>query len=387
MTSFTCVFPSTRFGDAVLHELGETAGSLGRRAFLAIDPYLQSTATGDRIRELLSAAGLDVVTWSDIHPNPSCFGVDEATAIVREAGSDLVVAAGGGSAIDFGKAIAVVAPAEGPAWRFTERSDHEVLRPSEGLPIVAIPTTAGTGSEATPFAVLNNPELRQKSTIVSDLLVPRRVLIDPTLTMTMPHALTASTGFDALAHAIESRISRRSTPFSRIMAIEAIRLVARHLRRAVADANDIEARRGMAWAAAVAGAAIANVGVALPHALAQPVGGYTGAAHGATIAAVMVPILEESWRRAPEPFAEIARAIEPTVAKLSTAEQAEQSVALVADLLNDIGIAPHLADFGMADSDVAAVTEIALTSYYFDIKCHPHPVAKDDIRRIYRRCL
>jgi alcohol dehydrogenase class IV len=387
MNTFTCVFPSIRFGDGVLDEFGETARSLGRRAFLAIDPYLESTGTGDRIRELLSAAGLTVVTWSDIQPNPSCFGVDEATALAREAGSDLVVAVGGGSAIDFGKAVAVVAPGGGRAWRFTERADHEIVRPSTALPIVAIPTTAGTGTEATPFAVLNNPELRQKSTIVNDLVLPAKALIDPTLMLTMPPALTASTGFDALAHAIESRISRHSTPFSRMMAIEAIGLVARHLRRAVSHGDDPEARRGMAWAAALAGASIAHVGVALPHALAQPVGGYTGAAHGATIAAVMVPILEESWRRAPEPFAAIARAMDPTLAALPTAEQAERSVRLVADLLGDIGIAPRLADFGMTDSDIDAVTGIALTSYYFDIDCHPHPVSKEDITRIYRRCL
>lgn len=387
MSDFTCVFPSTRFADGALDELGKTARSLGERAFLALDPYLESNGTGNRIRELLSGSGIEVVTWSDIQPNPSCFGVDEAAAIARAADSDLVVAAGGGSAIDFGKAVAVVAPGDGAAWRYTERSDHEILRPSASLPIVAIPTTAGTGTEATPFAVLNNPGLRQKSTIVSDRVLPAKVLIDPTLMATMPPALTASTGFDALAHAVESRISRHSTPFSRMMAIEAIGLVAHHLRRAVSHGDDVEARRGMAWAAALGGAAIAHVGVALPHALAQPVGGYTGAAHGATIAAVMVPILEESWRHAPEPLADIARAMEPSVAVLPTADQAERSVRLVADLLGDIGIAPRLSDFGMTDSDVDAVTEIALTSYYFDIECHPHPVSREDITRIYRRCL
>jgi alcohol dehydrogenase class IV len=354
---------------------------------LTIDPFLQESGVGERIVSLLEKAGVKAVTWTDIQPNPSCFGIDKASALAREEKCDCVVAVGGGSAMDFGKGVAVVAANPGTSWEYTERSDHQVKRPAATLPIVVVPTTAGTGSEATRFAVLNNPEIKEKSTIVSESIFPDLVVIDPDLMVTMPPGLTASTGFDALAHAIESRISVFATPFSCMAAMETIRLVARYLPAAVANGENREAREAMAWAAALGGVAIGQIGVALPHALAQPVGGLKDAPHGESIATVMVHILEKSYLADLESFAAVSEALDPSVAELPLRERAELCSSLVEQLLDDIHIDVRLGKYAVTEDDIEKLTHIALTGYAFDITCHPLKVTEEDIRQIYRECL
>jgi alcohol dehydrogenase class IV len=253
--------------------------------------------------------------------------------------------------------------------------------------LVAVPTTAGTGSEATHFAVFNNPKIREKSTIVTDKIFPTISLVDPELMYSMPPPLTASTGFDATAHAVEAYISRRSNPFTRMVALEAIRRVAKSLRAAVADGTDVAARSEMAWAATLGGAAISQIGVTLPHALAQPVGGLTGAGHGQTIAALMVKVLENSYAADLQSFADVAEALEPGIAGRPLQEKAERCPALVSQLLRDIGIHVRLSDFGMTGKDIARATEIALRNYYFDIQSHPMKVDEKKIQEIYKECL
>jgi alcohol dehydrogenase class IV len=379
--------PRTEFGAGRLDALGELTLEFGQRAFLALDPYLDSTGLGDRVAAILGRGGADVVRFTDIQPNPSCFGADRAALLARECGSEFVVAVGGGSTIDFGKGVAVLAVNPGTCWQYTERSDHQVLRPDAVLPVVAVPTTAGTGSEATHYAVFNNPKIREKSTIVSTKVFPQLALVDPELTHSMPPRLTASTGFDALAHAIEAVISVNTTPFALLTGLEAIRLIALHLRQAVTNGTDPDARSQMAWAALLAGAAIASGGVALPHAIAQPVSGLTGAPHGASIAACMTNILAFSCDASPARFAAIAEAMQPTDQALPLAEQAKLCPTLVDQLLGEIGLRVSFSDFGMAERDIGKATHIALTGYSSDISCHPKEVTPDDLRRIYRECL
>jgi len=387
MKAFRCRLPRTEFGAGRLGELGDLARPLGRRALLAVDPYLDKIGLGDRVDDILGCAGIAAIRFTDIQPNPSCFGADRAASLARDGNVDLVIAVGGGSTIDFGKGVAVLAANPGTCWQYTERSDHEVLRPAGVLPIVAVPTTAGTGSEATHYAVFNNPAIREKSTIVSPQVFPELALVDPELTYSMPPSLTASTGFDALAHAIEAVISVNTTPFARLTGIEAIGLIARHLPTAVAEGSDIEARAAMSWAAALAGAAIASGGVALPHAVAQPVSGLTGAPHGASIAACMTNILAFTYAAAPEQFAAIAEALQPTNGALPVNEQAKLCPTLVESLMDQIGLRVRFSDFGMTEDDIDKATHIALTGYSYDIECHPMPVSAEDNKRVYKECL
>lgn len=388
MKDFHCIVPKVLFGVGRRRELGEYASRMGRKVFLAIDPFLATSGLGEEILKLVSAQGVETVIYTDIEPDPDCFSADEAGEIVRRTGCDTVVAVGGGSAIDFGKGVAVVASNPGTAWEFTRRKDHTARVPGpETLPLIALPTTAGTGSEATHFAVFSNSELREKSTIVSERIFPRIALVDPELTYSCPSELTALTGVDVLAHAVEAYINKNASPYAKMVAIEAVRKVGSYLRRAVADGSDEEARQEMSWASTLAGTAIAHSNPTLPHALGQAAGGYVHAPHGASVAACLPEVLRRSADSAPESFAAIADALDPGTCGQTIEERAGQCAALVRDLFSAINLNVRLGDFGMKEEDIDRVTEIALTGYFTGISLHPKTVDENEIREIYRACL
>jgi alcohol dehydrogenase class IV len=376
------------FGAGRRSELGEIAGSFSGAVFLALDPFLASVSAGREIQSILAAAGLRLVTFSQIDPDPDCAAVDAAGHLARRERCELVVAAGGGSAIDFGKGVAVVAGNEGTAWQYTRRKDHTPLIPGpDTLPVIAIPSTAGTGSEMTHYAVFNNATLREKSTIVSDRIVPRVAIVDPELTYSCSPSLTAYTGVDVLAHAIEAFINTQSTPFARLVSLEAIRLVAQHLPAAVAHGSDSEARQQMAWASSLGGIAIAHANPTLPHALGQAAGGYLHAPHGASIAACLPEVIRRTQSASPEAFAAVARAMEPSVAARNQDHQAAELSSLVDGLFQRIGAGVRLGSLGLKEGDIDRVTEIALTGYFTGISLHPRVVEAGEIKEIYRACL
>jgi alcohol dehydrogenase class IV len=379
--------PQLEFGNGMLVKIGDIAKQFGTTAILTIDPFLDSSGISSKVAESLSKAGITTIKCTDIEPNPSCFKIDKAGVLARENGAEMVIAVGGGSAIDFGKAVAVVSINAGASWDYTERADHQIRRPDKVLPIIAVPTTSGTGSETTPFSVLNNTEIKEKSTIVSDAIYPRSILIDPELMYTMPRRLTASTGFDAFAHCLESYISLAATPFSRMVAREGMKIIVENLPKAVANGENREARANMAWGSALGGSAISSIGVVLPHSLGQPVGGFCGAPHGESVAACMVEVLKMSYTSNMQIFADISDILEPSIAAAPLRKRAETCPELVQQFLNDIDLYVRYSDFGLTRQDIDKVTNIALTGYYFDIKCHPRKVGEKDINALYERSL
>jgi len=388
MNEFKCVVPKVLFGAGRRRELGAAAAEWGRKAFLALDPFLAGSGAGEEVERLLRAAGLEAVTWSRIEPDPDCFAADEAAQAARREGCDLVVAVGGGSALDFGKGVAVVAGNPGTAWQYTRRKDHTPLVPGPGtLPVVALPSTAGTGSEMTHYAVFSNPRLREKSTIVSERIIPRAALVDPELTYSCPPRLTALTGVDVLAHSVEAYINVSSSPFARLVSLEAIRLVGAWLPAAVADGANAEARQHMAWASALGGVAIAHANPTLPHALGQAAGGFVHAPHGATVAACLAEVVRLSHPAAPQSFADIAAALEPSSVSLPLPERAARAAALIDGLLGRVGARVRFGELGLRREDIERVTEIALTAYATGIGLHPLKVDKQQILRIYQSCL
>jgi len=296
---------------------------------------------------------------------------------------------GGGSALDFGKGVAVVAGNPGTAWQHTRRKDHTPLVPGPGtLPVIALPATAGTGSEMTHYAVFSNPELREKSTIVSERIIPKAALVDPELTYSCPPQLTALTGVDVLAHSIEAYINTSTTPFARLVSLEAVRLVGAWLPRAVAEGSDRAARQHMAWASALGGIAIAHANPTLPHALGQAAGGFVHAPHGASVAACLAAVMKISHEAAPQDFAAIAAALDPEgAAGLPLGQRAARAAVLVEELLKRIGVRVRFGELGLKAEDLERVTRIALTAYATGISLHPKKVEQADILAIYRSCL
>jgi alcohol dehydrogenase class IV len=284
--------------------------------------------------------------------------------------------------------VAVVAANPGTAWEYTRRKDHTPKVPGAAtLPLLAVPTTAGTGSEATHFAVFSNSKIREKSTIVSEYIFPRVALVDPELTYSCPPRLTALTGVDVLSHAVEAYINVNASPYAKLVAIEAVRKVGAFLRRAVADGSDTDARTEMAWASTLAGTAIAHSNPVLPHALGQAAGGYVHAPHGASVAACLPEVLRVSVDAAPESFAAVAEALDPGISGLPVSEQANRCASLVDALFRDIDVRVRLGDFGMKEEDIERVTQIAMTGYFTGVSLHPKKVDEAEIMEIYRACL
>ena len=388
MEAFKCSLPQVFFGCGEFQNIGSYAADYGQKAFLVIDPYLAQAGFGERAMSLLQDVAIEAVVYSEIDPDPDCFGVDSAAAIAGKSGCDLVIALGGGSTLDFGKGVAVMATNPGTCWEYTRRKDHTPREPQAStLPVIAVPSTAGTGSEITHYAVFSNSDIKEKSTIVSERIIPRLAVVDPELTYSCPRQLTALSGVDVLAHSIEAYINIHASPWVRLVALEAIRLVAAYLPAAVKDGGDHEARQKMSWASTLGGMAIAHANPTLPHALGQAAGGYIHAPHGGSVAACLAQILRISYASAPQRFAEIAAAMEPDAKKQPLEIQAERAAALVEKFFEEIGVNVRFSDFGMKAEDIDRITEIALTGYFTGISCHPKQVTAEEIKQIYLDCL
>jgi alcohol dehydrogenase class IV len=286
-------YPTTiRFGAGRIAELPDCCAALGiARPLLITDPGLAGHAIGERVLAIARAANPGVGLFADVRPNPT--GADVAAGIeaLRRGGHDGVIALGGGSGLDAAKAIAFMAAQERPIWDFEDRADNWRRASTGGLvPVVAVPTTAGTGSEVGRAAVITRQDTHEKCIIFHPRMMPGQVIADPELTLGLPPNLTAWTGMDALSHSLEAWCTPGFHPMADGVATEAIRLIHRWLRVAVEDGRNLVARAHM-LAAAGMGAVAFQKGLGAMHALAHPIGGLLDRHHGLTIAIVMPYVL------------------------------------------------------------------------------------------------
>ncbi|WP_114393374.1 iron-containing alcohol dehydrogenase [Oleisolibacter albus] len=293
-------------GGGAVGRLPEIVQRLGiTRPLVVTDPWMHDSGTAERVLAPLRAAGMPVELFADTVPDPTTDVVEAGTARLRAGGHDGLVALGGGSPIDTAKAMAILA-ANGGALR-----DYKVPNPipRAGVPLVAIPTTAGTGSEVTRFTVVTDTATDEKMLIAGPVLVPTAAIIDYELTLTCPLRLTADTGIDALTHAIEAYVSRRANPYSDSMALSAMRLIAPHIRRACADPQDRPAREAMMLGATLAGMAFSNASVALVHGMSRPIGAFFHVPHGLSNAMLLPAVTAFSLPAAEGRYADCARAL------------------------------------------------------------------------------
>jgi|HubBroStandDraft_1064217.scaffolds.fasta_scaffold00005_26 alcohol dehydrogenase class IV len=313
-------------GGGALKELPELLGRVGvSRPLVVTDPYMRSSGLLDRLTGLLDRAGLVAQVFADTVPDPTSTVVEAGAAILAEGNFDGLVALGGGSPIDTAKAMAILA-ANGGRIR-----DYKVPNPIPlpGLPLIAIPTTAGTGSEVTKFTVITDVETDEKMLIAGLGVTPLAAIVDFELTLTAPLRLTADTGIDALTHAIEAYVSRKANPFSDGMALSAMRLIWRHLPTACAQPQNRAAREAMMLGATQAGMAFSNASVALVHGMSRPIGAFFHVPHGLSNAMLLPEITDFSAPAAPARYADCAHA-------LGVADPEEGEQAAVARLIEGL---------------------------------------------------
>lgn len=376
--------PRIVFGPGTLRQAGSLARELGRRALVVIGRHPERA---EPLLQMLAAQGVAPVVFP-IEGEPTTAVVRQGTAKALEMAADLVIGFGGGSSLDAAKAIAVMATNGGDPMDYLEVVGRGQALTKASLPILTIPTTAGTGSEVTRNAVLTAPEHQVKASLRSPTMIPRVAIVDPELTYGVPPAVTASTGLDALTQLIEPFTCNRTNPLVDGFCRDGIARVARSLRRAWTDGQDAAARADMALASLYGGLALANAGLGVVHGFAGPVGGTFAAPHGAVCAALLphaMAVNREALRHrepqnpARERYDEIARLL--TGRAQATAEDGEE---WVRELTKSLGV-PALAAHGITRADSPALVEKATVAS--GTQANPIALTRDELEEILRRAI
>lgn len=390
------------FGQNTARQLGRELALLSiSSAFIVTDANLLKAGVAEVVVSGLKDAGLDAVVFDGCRPEPSTDVVMAAVAAARAARQGAfgcVIGLGGGSNMDTAKAAAVVLQHGGEAWDYF----GENVVPGPVVPVVAVPTTSGTGSETTPIAVIEDTRKGLKLAVVSPHILPRLSVVDPLLTLSCPPRVTAESGMDALTHAIESyttldhgalpvpadqRVSFPGrNPLSQTLSARAIQLIGENLRAAVYQPHNVAAREAMSLGALMAGLAFANSGLSSVHALQYPVGAITHTSHGLGNAILLPSVMEYLVPAATAELAQIAVWLGESTAGLSPRDAAMKAVSAVQQLKADIGIPRGLGDIGIKPEHVPDMAKTGAT-YARLIRCSPRPVGVEALESILRKAL
>lgn len=332
-----------KFGVGITTDLGQILKDMGyKKAFIGIGSFLSTTPILEKVKNALDNAGFPYEVYDEMKPEPTIKQADEAAEVLRKSEADVVVAVGGGSSLDTAKAMCMLQTNEGTVKDYLFGGTKTVKNPI--MPLICVSTTGGAGSEVTGASVISDPENNIKLSITHEFLIPKLAIIDPELHVQMPPFLTATTGMDALTHAIEAYTSLNAEPISDALAIYAIKLISENLRTATANGNNIEARSNLAIASAIAGAAFANGGLGVVHGIAQSMGGVANVSHGAANALILPYAMKRNFVGNLEKFRNISIAMGENVERLSLRDAAFMSADLVMKLAEDVMIPLKLTD-------------------------------------------
>lgn len=349
----------------------------GRRA-------MKEAGVTDRLRNLLAGAGIDNEVYDRVSPDPNYEEVEEAAEQAKRFGAQVVIGCGGGSAMDAAKAIAVAATHPGPIMEYRGGGPRTIT--SATLPILAVSATSGTGSHVGRVAVLSDRKQKVKRPFFSDTMYPRAAICDPEILRSMPPNVTAATGFDAFAHALEGILSSNENPMGDLCAREAVRIIYQVLPKAIADGNDPALRVQMAWADTLAGVSLATNAVVIPHVIGMVLGGRYGVTHGPAIASVMVACLKHSRQGAIRKLASVARLLNCPEAP-SDEMLADQAIAAIDDFIRRIGLAKTPADYGLSEQEIDDVAREVRTVFANRVESDPIPTDAAGIAAIIRQSL
>lgn len=360
------------FGRGKADTVGRETALIGRRALIVTGRSSSRTGLLRRVQSQLEQEGVEIVVFDRVASNPLTTTVEEGAALLKESGCDVVLAVGGGSPLDAAKGISVLAATGGDINDFIFK--RFAGEPS-AYPIVAVPTTCGTGSESNGTAILTNPETKDKKGLSYDCLIPKASIVDPSLMETMPSSVAGPVMFDALCHSMESYLSPGSNPFSEALALSALGNLAGFIVRVADDIRDEEAVDHVTLASTMAGAAFYSSGLQAPHGMEHPLSGLKDIVHGRGLAALTPNVYGHSLSGDPQRFARISRSL--------GGKDETDCADSIRRLLERIGLEVHLSDEGFGEDDVPWLTENCFKVSRARVEGNIKPLSRDEVSRIY----
>lgn len=372
------------FGPGAREVLPQEIARLGfKKAFVATDKDLIKFGVAEKVLKVLDGAGIPYEVFSDIKPNPTVANVKAGVAAFAASGADFILAIGGGSSMDTAKAVGIIT--NNPEFSDVVSLEGVADTKKKSVPIIALPTTAGTAAEVTINYVITDEVNEKKMVCVDPNDIPVMAIVDAELMYTLPKSLTAATGLDALTHAIEGLITKGAWEMSDMFELKAIEMIARHLETAVNEPQNAEARNGMAVAQYIAGMAFSNVGLGVVHGMAHPLGAIFDVPHGVANALLLPTVMEFNMPAALDKYVQIAKAMDVYSAGMSREEAAQAAVDAVKALSVRVGIPQHLTDLGIQASDLDRLATAAAADVC--TPGNPREVNKEIILDLYKKVL
>ena len=372
------------FGPGAREVLPQEISRMGyKKAFVATDKDLIKFGVADKVLKVLENAGIPYEVFSEIKPNPTVSNVKAGVEAFAKSGADFIIAIGGGSSMDTAKAVGIIT--NNPEFADVVSLEGVADTKKKSVPIIALPTTAGTAAEVTINYVITDEENEKKMVCVDPNDIPVRAIVDAELMYTLPRGLTAATGMDALTHAIEGLITKGAWEMSDMFELKAIEMIARYLETAVNEPQNAEARNGMAVAQYIAGMAFSNVGLGVVHGMAHPLGAIFDIPHGVANALLLPTVMEFNMPAAIDKYVQIAKAMDVYSAGMSNEEAAEAAVEAVRQLSIRVGIPQHLAELGIKAEDLDKLATAAAADVC--TPGNPRFVDKEIIQRLYEKVL
>jgi alcohol dehydrogenase class IV len=368
------------FGSGAAEKIGQEAQILkAKKALIITDPGIIKSGLLQTVEKPLQSVGISFAVFDGVEPDPKIEVAEKGRELAKQEGIDLIIGLGGGSSLDIAKVTSILVTNPGKIDAFLGID----LIPNPGVPLILVPTTAGTGSEVTPIAILSDTREKLKKGVVSAYLFPEVAILDPKLTVGLPPSVTAFTGMDALTHAIESYTSLNATDVTDLLAFRAMELIAKNLRMAYAHGENLLVRSNMMEGSLLAGMSFANAGVAAVHAFAYPLGGEFHIAHGLSNALMLPYVMRYNIIGCPDKFAQMARAFGEPMEGRSELDAAEAAVKFVERLSDDLRVPRRLRAVGIPESAIPQMAESAMKVTRLLVN-NPRKITLEDAVAIYK---
>lgn len=373
------------FGCGKIRSLGNYIKQYNSKNVVVVtDKNLQGIGLLAPIIEELQKCEVTYRIFNKVEPNPEIHIIDEGAAFAKKESSDMIIAVGGGSSIDTGKGISIMAVNEGSVYDYLDgRGENKLEIKNQPIPLIAIPTTSGTGSEVSMYSVITDENTRIKDSLTSPLIYPKVAIVDPEMTFKLPPRVTAHTGLDVLGHALEAYTSSIQNPLTNVWALEAIKLVFENLTEAV-NKNTRSSREKMAFASVMAGSAMSHCGATIPHGLGCPLSGHCNLPHGLTVGILQIPMIEYNKEVLKDKFLDVVKYVDPAI-EISEAMAADKLIEMIKDLFVKINVEETL--------DKKLINEETIKAMIKDAAIHgctglnPVPLNNKNIEDIYNKVI